>query len=475
MENLPKEKPSQDDVNSENTSKITEPIVKSENKEPELMKENEKTSDVDTSKPQLLKKAALTDRVAENPPDSKKVANKTLESNKVTSKTNKVENVNTESDKVSELIPVSNETTDDPKTELDLKEQKDRANKSQQVVAVTPEVVNTLDEPLEEVVEKDSIEKLEKPVKQSIISKNQKKSEEKHVTVNEQKKAITVTEDAEADGWEFDDWDNDAEIAQTKTDITSNKPTKPEAVQEEADSGWDLDDWDDDADVMDTSQSKKSSHYFPVLDDISPKKQIKSESGILGNLSKFIISSDSAQPSEPAAISNVFDKLADGNQSNSYSWGGWKQWGGVASLISTASDGVASITSQVSSAIESGIGVPDPAEMARVQLEGQRKKDAEKVSSSKADDSSPTAEEQAARKREIMMLGNFVSGVTQISNRVITGGLDTLEGIGKKTMNILQENDPGLLKKRKMLMLDNDSPVLSQVRYSRFFICKWRI
>jgi len=43
---------------------------------------------------------------------------------------------------------------------------------------------------------------------------------------------------------------------------------------------------------------------------------------------------------------------------------------------------------------------------------------------------------------------------------VLTGGLDTLETIGKKTMEVLQEGDPGLMKKRALF---SGKPVLSQV------------
>jgi hypothetical protein len=64
-------------------------------------------------------------------------------------------------------------------------------------------------------------------------------------------------------------------------------------------------------------------------------------------------------------------------------------------------------------------------------------------------------------------LGHLMSGVSSITrlvettgSRVLTGGLDTLETIGKKTMEVLQEGDPGLKKKRALFA---DRPVLSQV------------
>lgn len=50
-----------------------------------------------------------------------------------------------------------------------------------------------------------------------------------------------------------------------------------------------------------------------------------------------------------------------------------------------------------------------------------------------------------------------------IGTKVIAGGLDTLETIGKKTMEVLQDGDPGLAKKKALLGLDTDKPVLSQV------------
>jgi len=57
-----------------------------------------------------------------------------------------------------------------------------------------------------------------------------------------------------------------------------------------------------------------------------------------------------------------------------------------------------------------------------------------------------------------------VSSITRLvettGSKVLTGGLDTLETIGKKTMEVLQEGDPGLKKKRALF---SGKPVLSQV------------
>jgi hypothetical protein len=76
------------------------------------------------------------------------------------------------------------------------------------------------------------------------------------------------------------------------------------------------------------------------------------------------------------------------------------------------------------------------------------------------------------QKPEVVSSGLFgfdhlISGVSSITrlfettgSRVITGGLDTLETIGKKTMEVLQEGDPGLKKKMGIFQ---EKIVLSQV------------
>lgn len=67
-------------------------------------------------------------------------------------------------------------------------------------------------------------------------------------------------------------------------------------------------------------------------------------------------------------------------------------------------------------------------------------------------------------------LSSFLFGVSSITklvestgSKVMTGGLDTLEAIGKKTMEVLQEGDPGLKKKRAFFMTEENKPNLSQI------------
>lgn len=247
--------------------------------------------------------------------------------------------------------------------------------------------------------------------------------------------SVTKSADSEAkveDDWDFDKWEDDIEdeveelvskskstvlkdfAGMTQVDSKDEKKLSTKVEEEHAEKlsdedGWQIDDWDDDNTPNENSE---------------PNKDVKT--------------------STQGGISNVLDKLSSPKPAEPTNWG-WTPWGGMVQLISTA-------TSHVSQAIESGIGVPNPEEIARLQHEESLKnREQGAVPDIRKDDKS-------------MLLGNLMSGVSQIGNRVISGGLDTLEGIGKRTMTMLQENDPGLLNKRKMLgMMDKDTPVLSQI------------
>lgn len=143
------------------------------------------------------------------------------------------------------------------------------------------------------------------------------------------------------------------------------------------------------------------------------------------------------------------------------SWGSWGNWG-VTSLINTATASVSTLTSHVSQGLtllEGTIGVQDPTE-----LEEQQDVD------TMTDDAQPEIQEQENRSYSSFGFGNLISGVSSITklvestgSKVMTGGLDTLEAIGKKTMEVLQEGDPGLKKKRAFFMNESEKPNLSQI------------
>lgn len=179
-------------------------------------------------------------------------------------------------------------------------------------------------------------------------------------------------------------------------------------------------------------------------------------------------------------ISSVLEKLTESTQGKEGSgWGGWGNWG-VSSLLSTATESVSTLTSQVtqgfSSVLETGIGIPDPEELARLDAERERKSQEkctsamhvpEEIERESLQSEDKSAESQSQDGAGLFGFSRVFSGVSSITklvestgSKVITGGLDTLETIGKKTMEVLQEGDPGLRKKREIF---TEKIILSQV------------
>lgn len=130
----------------------------------------------------------------------------------------------------------------------------------------------------------------------------------------------------------------------------------------------------------------------------------------------------------------------------------WGLWGGkLSSVLSTATEGLGTITTQVNQGLNQIIGVPDPEELARINVAEKAEKAAKAPPEENVDD----------EKESSAAFG--LDFVTNLGSKVLNTGLDTLEGIGKKTMTILQDNDPKLMNKRKLLGLEANSPNLSAV------------
>lgn len=137
-------------------------------------------------------------------------------------------------------------------------------------------------------------------------------------------------------------------------------------------------------------------------------------------------------------------------------WGYWGSWG--KSLISSATATVATVgqgLSQVMEKAETSLGIPSPTELsARVQQCDQQNRG----EGTSEPDAGPEAASPVGSAME--MLSSLSSVVQSTGKTVISGGLDALEFIGKKTMDVIAEGDPGF-KKTKGLMIRNST--LSQV------------
>lgn len=137
-------------------------------------------------------------------------------------------------------------------------------------------------------------------------------------------------------------------------------------------------------------------------------------------------------------------------------WGYWGNWG--KSIISTATATVATVgqgLTQVIEKAETSLGIPSPTELSE-QVEEENKQQVE--SSFEADGASGEASSPVLGA--MGMFSSLSSVVQSTGKTVISGGLDALEFIGKKTMDVIAEGDPGF-KKTKGLMHRNNT--LSQV------------
>ncbi|XP_061717225.1 protein FAM114A2 [Cydia pomonella] len=249
------------------------------------------------------------------------------------------------------------------------------------------------------------------------------------------KKHVETKEEKETDGW-GDGWDDVDPEPEPKNDpktstATSTKVDTKKDNGKSQDTGWDdFDDWGND----ETNENQPKPQQAPA-----------------------------PQTQPEADIKAVTDRLAESANKSSWGWG----WG-VDSLLSTATAGISTITNQVSQGIstvlETGIGAPDPEELARKARESEARTDGPEERLKEGGEGNKRAKDAG----DAFQLGSLLSGVTKFvettGTKVISGGLDTLETIGKKTMEVLQDGDPGLAKKRAMLGLDpGDKPVLSQV------------
>uniref|UniRef100_A0A087Y2V1 Family with sequence similarity 114 member A2 n=1 Tax=Poecilia formosa TaxID=48698 RepID=A0A087Y2V1_POEFO len=156
-----------------------------------------------------------------------------------------------------------------------------------------------------------------------------------------------------------------------------------------------------------------------------------------------------AEETEPTPKAEEEQQPAKTPSESTVSQGGWGYWGSWGkSILSTATATVATVgqgLTQVIEKAETSLGIPSPTE-----LSGEGSSETEK---SATEGSSPVGSAMG-------MFSSLTSVVQTTGKTVITGGLDALEFIGKKTMDVIAEGDPGF-KKTKGLMNRNAS--LSQV------------
>nr|XP_055061616.1 protein NOXP20 isoform X1 [Misgurnus anguillicaudatus]XP_055061617.1 protein NOXP20 isoform X1 [Misgurnus anguillicaudatus] len=124
------------------------------------------------------------------------------------------------------------------------------------------------------------------------------------------------------------------------------------------------------------------------------------------------------------------------DESKSKGWSSWGSWG--KSLLTTATSTV-------------GQGLSSVREKAGVALRMRQTSSCEEAEESQEPSEMLMAEHDQLEEAHRGVLSTITSAVQNTGKSVITGGLDALEFIGKKTMIVLAESDPGF-KKTKILM-----------------------
>ncbi|XP_023145955.1 protein FAM114A2 [Amphiprion ocellaris] len=142
-------------------------------------------------------------------------------------------------------------------------------------------------------------------------------------------------------------------------------------------------------------------------------------------------------------------------------WGYWGSWG--KSILSTATATVATVgqgLTQVMEKAETSLGIPSPTELSAQMEEEEKQQDSSPGGEGGSEADKAELDGSSAVGSAMGMLSSLTSVVQSTGKTVITGGLDALEFIGKKTMDVIAEGDPGF-KKTKGLM--NRNATLSQV------------
>lgn len=241
--------------------------------------------------------------------------------------------------------------------------------------------------------------------------------------------------------------------------------------------GWDIDDdndWDDWGDAEDNLDNNDTQATTTVA-------YVNKSATVLNN--KTNNNTNIKQQEKTIEQENLSTRIVNNNFTNqtetqptqsqlTQNKSGWGSlFGGVvSSVLSTAND----LTSTVTSGLDKVIGVPDPAELARLNALEESKHRTQKQLQQQSSSNDRTEEDRSLTSTNnaapVFGLG-LVTNVTSLGSKVLNTGLDTLEGIGKKTMNILQENDPLLKNKIKKLGLEQDKPNLSEVNNNATYNC----
>ncbi|CAL8331637.1 unnamed protein product [Merluccius merluccius] len=150
---------------------------------------------------------------------------------------------------------------------------------------------------------------------------------------------------------------------------------------------------------------------------------------------------------EPDAAAAAETDVESSPQDKEKGWGGWGSWG--KSLLTSASSSVGQSFSSVKEKAGEALRLHRTSVGEEVQEEEQKVEEQMRAGGGQAEASEGPHHTAVVASRGVF--STLTHAVQNTGKTMISGGLDALEFIGKKTMTVLAESDPGF-KKTKTLM-----------------------
>ncbi|CAF1040516.1 unnamed protein product [Didymodactylos carnosus] len=164
----------------------------------------------------------------------------------------------------------------------------------------------------------------------------------------------------------------------------------------------------------------------------------------------------------------LLDHLSEQSPTRTPSWG--QSWSNIGSFLSNAKSTVNTLKSSVSEgfsavieSVESSLGAPDPEQLAEMN------RMAFKIKGETSDSETEEPDAQQNQQDSVTNQGGWLSSlsidkITTTGMQIVSGSLDVLETVGKKTFEAINEVDPELKGTRHLLKGgQQDSVTLSEI------------
>ncbi|CAF0833871.1 unnamed protein product [Adineta ricciae] len=294
--------------------------------------------------------------------------------------------------------------------------------------------------------------------------------------------SIASTVPTVTDGW--GDWNIDDEPP-IETSMKTNNPSQQDSTSSRSSTpsktGGSLSqigsDEDDQSDSSNQQRLQRKKYRKKTMETTSNKEELKTNIRTSRPTERRDEESSSIAAAATMTSPNkhnakdahrVLDRLAAQSPTRTPTW--HNPWNNFGSFLSTAKQSVTTLTSTVSEgfnavieSVEANLGAPDPqqlAEMNRMAFEI-------KGETSDSEDepevlNSQTEKVDAVTNQDGWLNALSLDKLTTTGMKVVSGSLDVLETVGKKTFDVINEADPELRGARRLLGKQKQ-PTLSEI------------